>query len=384
MNILFLYSSIIDPSKGGVQRVSHVLGNYFMSNGHKVYYLSLEKKTTNNFNDSNQYNLPNSHSFLIKENIVFFESFLVDNQIDLVINQGGNDIKSTKMAVHAKNVNVKFFSVIHNSILSSINNFRYSKSKFFTLCFFKFKFFDLLILKLYWFKYKQHYELLYEKSDKILLLSDSYKKELQFFLKEQISNKVIGIPNPCSFTTFNSIHLKKEKVLIFVGRVDFSQKKIDILLQIWNKIHMNFIDWTLEIVGDGPDLELAKKMCRDMHIDRVYFEGFQDPRKYYEKASIFCMTSSFEGFPMVLLEAMFYGVVPIAFKSFESISDIITHNYNGLVIEPFDINEYVFQLSKLMKDDKTILQMSENSKNISYKYSLDKIGSRWIQLINNL
>ena len=60
---------------------------------------------------------------------------------------------------------------------------------------------------------------------------------------------------------------------------------------------------------------------------------------------IFCMTSNYEGFPMVLLEAMQFGCVPIAFKSFESLDDIIINHNNGYQITPFDIYEYINSLS---------------------------------------
>lgn len=383
MNILFLYDSIFDPDRGGVQRVSRVLGNYFSGHGHQVYYLSLDKKIRGVFIDAKQYILPKNNSFLLEENIAFFKNFLVVNEIDFVINQGGHDPKCSEFSYFAGDVGVKVFSVIHNSLLSSVRNFRFSKSPFFSLNIFKSSLFDFLILKIYWLKYKKHYRNLCYKSDKILLLSDQYKKELQFFLSEDISNKVSSLPNPCTFSSFSAIEFKKEKVLVYIGRVDFSQKRIDLLLEVWNKIHLDFKDWKLKIIGDGPDFDLANKMCDDLKIERVYFEGFQDPKKYYENASIFCMTSSFEGFPMVLLEAMAYGVVPIAFNSFESISDIICDQKNGLIIKPFDVTSYSHELSRLMLDDNRILNMSKICKNKSDEFAIDIVGDRWIQLMNN-
>ena len=112
---------------------------------------------------------------------------------------------------------------------------------------------------------------------------------------------------------------EKENTVLFVGRIDNRSKKIFTLLDIWENIDID--DWKLVIVGDGPDKkEVEKKANKIKNIEMV---GFKVPDEYYKKASIFCMTSIFEGFPMSLTEAMQNGCVPIIFGSFPAAYDII-------------------------------------------------------------
>lgn len=62
-------------------------------------------------------------------------------------------------------------------------------------------------------------------------------------------------------------------------------------------------DWHLDIVGDGPDAAALKELAERLRLSNVSFEGFRNPAPYYRRASIFCMTSTFEGFGLVLPEA---------------------------------------------------------------------------------
>ena len=80
-----------------------------------------------------------------------------------------------------------------------------------------------------------------------------------------------------------------------------------------------FPDWKLNIIGNGPDLDYLKKRANKMNLERIFFVGHQDPEPYYKRAKIFCMTSSYEGVPLVISEAQNYNVFPILFNSFATI-----------------------------------------------------------------
>ena len=105
------------------------------------------------------------------------------------------------------------------------------------------------------------------------------------------------------------------------------------------------------IVGDGEQRPILERKAKNM--ERVNFVGFSDPVPYYKESAIFCMTSNFEGFPMVLPEAMSFGVVPLAFDSFPAVSDIIIDNKNGFLIPPFSIKQYVKKIEILINNART-------------------------------
>ena len=143
-----------------------------------------------------------------------------------------------------------------------------------------------------------------------------------------------------------------------------------------------YSDWKLKIVGDGEDLSKLKQMSKELNLKRVFFEGFQTPTDYYKNASLLCLTSAYEGFPLALCEAMTYGTVPVAFDSYVAAKDIIDNEIHGLLIPPFDTEIFAEKLSSLMSDKRRLATLSSGAKEKAYKYSIDVIGKEWIALFN--
>lgn len=137
--------------------------------------------------------------------------------------------------------------------------------------------------------------------------------------------------------------------------------------------------WKLIIVGDGPDKDVLINKAKD--ISNIEFKGYQDPREYYEKASIFCMTSIFEGFPMCLTEAMQFGCVPVAFDSFSAVYDIIKPGETGELVKSFDKKEYVGKLIHLIDDETYRKKLSKNAFQYVKRYDIANILPKWIELI---
>ena len=104
---------------------------------------------------------------------------------------------------------------------------------------------------------------------------------------------------------------KKENEIIYVGRLDNTQKRVYRILETWNLLESKFPEWRLTFVGDGEEREAMQHLGNQMGLKRIQFEGFQTPRKYYERASILILTSEFEGFPLVIAECMSFGIVPV-------------------------------------------------------------------------
>lgn len=387
MNILFLYSATINPQVGGVERVTFTLANYFESKGHKVFFLGVTDHYS--IKDKRQFILPDSSSSISKINIDFFRSFLIEKSINIVINQGGKTPGISKLASYCKIEGVKLISVVHNSLLANIANFSSAnKSKFeqigisWLLPYTDTKILKNLLLKLFKWKYSKHYKSLCKESDYVFLLSEKYKEEIMFFMDGQSIDNVVGMPNPVSFNEI--VKVKKKKEILYVGRINTSQKRIDLLLQIWSLLDDSFADWSLKIVGDGDELESMKALSSQLNLKNVFFYGFCDPKPFYETASIFSMTSSFEGLPMTLIEAMQYGVIPVAFNSFISATDIIEDKVNGCLITPFDINEYVNTLSKLISSQIELEKYSVAAEQRVKRFDLSIIGEQWLNIFKEL
>lgn len=94
------------------------------------------------------------------------------------------------------------------------------------------------------------------------------------------------------------------------------------------------------------------------------------------------MTSTFEGFGLVLVESMLFGCIPILFNSFASASDIINSGKNGFLIPPFHVKEYTNKLLNLMESPELIKEINNNVIHSIEKFNLDLIGEQWINLLN--
>ena len=211
---------------------------------------------------------------------------------------------------------------------------------------------------------------------KFVLLSEKFFPE--FPPMKKFSEKVCAVPNPAAFPPVENIDFsKKKKELLFVGRLEFGQKRPDLLLEIWARLESRFSDWSLRIVGDGPDAERIRALAGTLGLQRVRFEGFRDPKPFYRDAAIFCMTSEFEGFPMVLVEAAAFGCVPVAFDSFAAVSDIIAHGENGVLVPAFDCAAYAEEIARLMTDAELRERLALAARDHVFVFAPDKIAARW-------
>jgi glycosyltransferase involved in cell wall biosynthesis len=218
-------------------------------------------------------------------------------------------------------------------------------------------------------------------SDKIVFVAPKNEKDLFFILGKKISNIAV-ICNSISLPEYDLV--EKEKEILWVGTPDFSIKRIDIMLKIWSIISLKFEDWILKFLGDSSNLVEAKKIARDLNLERIKFEGRVDPNDYYKTASFLCMTSTTESFGLVLVEAMHYGVIPFAFDSFPAVREIIDDQKNGFIISKFKVEEYASILACQMEKKEGINNMRKAAIEKSKKFNISAVGKEWIDLLNNL
>jgi glycosyltransferase involved in cell wall biosynthesis len=174
--------------------------------------------------------------------------------------------------------------------------------------------------------------------------------------------------------------------VIFVGRLYSAQKAPEYLIKAWTKIYKSFPDWELLLLGDGPDrknIEHLISKCGGSKLN-IKMLGFTNSAPFFESASIIGMTSRFEGWPMVLVEAMAKGCVPVSFETSKVTNDIIDDNINGKVADLFDVNMFAASLSELMSDEEKLHRLSLNAILKSQQFSMDRIAEKWYSLFNAL
>lgn len=384
MNILFLAFSPMLPERGGVQRVSELLAEEFERRGNKCFYLA-RPPAGNEVYSFRQHFLPKNkfRGKSLHENEVFFETFLEKNDISHIIWQDAAYRSFPFCRILKKirrNRNVSLISVVHNRPDHWQDKFhaRETASSLFKKIQVKLQY------QRHYRRYKKYYRINYDVSDAFVLLSSKYGKEISKYLGKSRLAKLAAIQNPATYAAEATDFSEKKKELLFVGRMNFTEKRPDILLRTWTKLQPDFPEWELHFVGDGGYLPELKTLAGTIGTKRVSFEGFQNPKSYYHAAAIFCMTSTSEGFPMVLVEAVSFGCVPVAFDSFAAVHDIIDNGKNGMLVPPFDLEKYAETLARLMRDDALRERLARAALKIPEKFSLQKIGDRWEKLFETL
>ncbi|WP_405206754.1 glycosyltransferase family 4 protein [Aquimarina sp. LLG6339-5] len=192
------------------------------------------------------------------------------------------------------------------------------------------------------------------------------------------------IPNPLSFYPESKSTLENKKVLA-VGKHSF-QKGYDRLLKSWKQVVSKYPDWTLDIYGTISESEGLAVLAENLDITKTinFYPPVKNIAEKYEQASIYTMSSRFEGFGMVLTEAMAYGVPCISFDCPYGPSDIITDTENGLLIENGDIDAFAEGIIALIENEGKRKSMGLKAKEAVKKYLPETIAEEWDQLFSNL
>lgn len=182
----------------------------------------------------------------------------------------------------------------------------------------------------------------------------------------------------------------ENKLILAVG-TKFKQKGFDLLLEAFSSISDPYSEWRLAIVGidkerDSKDYEALRHIAQNFDItDRVIFAGkVGNIDDWYERADIFVLSSRYEGFPNVLIEAMASGCSCVAFDCDTGPRDIIEHNQNGLLVSPENVGDMVDAISLLMNDNALRNKLSENAVCVRESFSENAILIKWCDLIESI
>ena len=188
------------------------------------------------------------------------------------------------------------------------------------------------------------------------------------------------IPDPLSFLPTKYSELKEKRV-IAVGRYVY-QKGFDLLLQAWSKIEKLYPDWQLAIFGDGDRTPYENQMkALGINDNSCHLNGpTSNIQQEYINSSIFVFTSRFEGFGMVLVEAMVCGLPVVSFDCPCGPKDIVKDNEDGILVENGNIEALCASLIRLMDDNSLRLIMSEAGQKNAKRFGIEQIAERWKSL----
>lgn len=212
---------------------------------------------------------------------------------------------------------------------------------------------------------------------KFIVLTEGNKNEWK-------SKNVQVIPNPLPFFPAEKSSLKDKKV-IAVGKQSY-QKGFDRLLNSWALLDREFQDWELHIYGKFDENSGLEQLAKSLGIEnQVYFHlPEKNIEEKYRNSSIFVLSSRYEGFGMVLIEAMSCGLPCISFDCNYGPSDIIKNNEDGFLIPNGDEENFAQKLQLLMKNENLRQQMGEKARENVQRFLPQNIVKQWDELFKSL
>lgn len=233
---------------------------------------------------------------------------------------------------------------------------------------------------------KSDYNSAYLNADATVLLSDRLKDKFMAFGHIVGCEKIRYIPNALTFDEFASsddFARKKRKVLI-VSRLDDIPKNISLALEIWRlvKLDSRSRGWTLDIIGHGSDEAKYRRQVKRKRIPDVSFLGRKNPIEDYRAASIFMMTSRCESWGLTLTEAQQMGVVPVAFNTYATLTEILTDGEDSIVCDPGDVDQYVEAVLTLMTDITLRHELAINGLHNCQRFNPENIAKMWRKLLS--
>ena len=188
------------------------------------------------------------------------------------------------------------------------------------------------------------------------------------------------IPNAANFIAEKYSDCSAKRV-IAVGRLDY-QKSFDRLIQVWEKVHQQMPDWRLDIFGQGEWQEILQGMIDERGLqETVKLNGpTKNIGQEYSESSMIVMSSHYEGFPMVMIEAMACGLPAVSFDFKCGPRDIIKEGENGLVVTDGDIDGLAEAMVTLMRDAELRKRMGEEAKKVVETFSEVKVMDKWVRL----
>lgn len=392
MNILFITGFPVVKHIGGVQRVTDILAQEFIAQGHNVYFLSYKKVDSllNNEYTCEQFYITPKDNY--KEE---YPKLLKEKKIDLIINQMVSSFACELLKLTPSNV--KILSAYHSlpfyqkgKEMALIRNYhpRNLVGKIYKFVATSFPFIHKMRVNRDIKTQIEEFNEITNHSDRLCLLSERYIPRVLKLIPDINKEKLTAINNPNTFNITELDLTQKENIVICAGRIDEIIKNMIDFVKCWEVLYKKNPNWKAYIIGDSPcnnDLSMLKEYVKTHNIQNFHFTGRIDNiQEYYKKAKIITIPSIVEGWSMVLTEAMAYGCVPCAYNSYEAVNEIIENGKSGVVVPFLRWKEMAKSIQSLIDNKKDYPLMANEAHSSIKRYDSKRIAQRWIELANSI
>ncbi|NDV65182.1 glycosyltransferase family 4 protein [Bacteroides sp. 224] len=198
------------------------------------------------------------------------------------------------------------------------------------------------------------------------------------------AKRIAIIPNSLPFYPDESSSTNN-KTAISIGRLN-EQKGFDRLIEAWELVYKKHPDWNIHIYGEGELKDKLETLIHEKQLGNVFFieKAVNNITDKYLNSSIYVMSSRFEGFGMVLIEAMACGVPCVSFDCPHGPSDIIKDKEDGFLVKNGDTTELAHKICTLIEDAELRKTMGGKAKQNIKRYSVDIVMKQWVDFLNTI
>lgn len=335
---------------GGVEKVVVQLSNYFVKNNISVEIVSLyshEKENVHFDLDKRVKRYDCGFKCFSYYDYYFnIRKILKKSNADIII--GTHEMVNIALVLNRRVFNGKIIVSQH------VTNDYYTKTHFMANC------------------------MLYKKVNAFTVLN---KGDTYAYIKKGVSN-IVAIPNALTSIAEKKSELK-EKNIITVGRM-VSIKGFDTLIDAFAIVNKKYPEWSLTILGDGPEREDLEKQIAELNLqEKIKLPGFvKNVNEWMLNSSIYVLSSRGEGFPMVLLEAMSWGL-PIVSFNLPSTVEMLEEEV-GILASEHTSESLAESMIMMMESQQKRCMYAEKSCNRIMRYTMDAVGKQWIELFQKI
>lgn len=227
------------------------------------------------------------------------------------------------------------------------------------------------------------YQQMFEQCDYGILLSEGLKQKVEEHIGQ--SEKLKVIYNPCPIIT-NTAKYEKKNYILFSGTL-YEGKGYQDLIRAFSKVAATYKEWKVVLAGNG-EVEQARTLAKELgienQIDLLGWVNGESKDKAFKQASVFCLPSYAEGFPMAVLDAWAYGL-PVVTTPVGGVPDVAVDGKNMLLFNPGDIDTLAEKLDMIMSDEALRDKLSASSTRMAAeKFNLDTITAQVAEIYESL
>ncbi|MGO5013584.1 glycosyltransferase [Niallia sp. Sow4_A1] len=370
MNICIINESF---SVGGVERVTTELANTLQNNGNKVSLIDFSGENAFYYKVNEEIGIPKivkKRKLRIKvfEKILKYRYHLIKKTYNLnsILKEPTNDLVNylRKSRPDILIMNQGRLTALIPAFKKEIPNLK--------IIAWQHNEFDIYMQE-YYKAYKNDYISGVKQADVVICLSENDEKQFS-----NINKNSVCIYNPITIKNEeNKLSNIESKYIIFVSRLLIRQKGLDHLIEIAKNIKNG---WRILIAGDGPDKNKFKKMIKLNKLeDIVILKGNLNTRELselYLSGSVFISTSRWEGFGLVITEAMTFGLPIISFNN-SGPRDILKNGEYGILIEQNNIQEFIQELNMLLEDPEKRKAFQKKGLKRTQEFKEEVIFKKW-------